>query len=369
MTFRCKLFALMVLPGLAAAADREMLKLVMPDANFMMELNVSKIMASPVGAAMEDAFQQGIAAQLKGGLADKPEVREQIALLKQIDWGRQVADILIAARTGQPPSALVIVRSSLRPEQLESLGKFTGKRADLEGVPVLASDNPANGVVAFLDNSIVLLGQPADVKAAIERRSKETALPEALAARVTPYGDYDFWLAGKGPFRIPQMDARMGSAAGANAAKAQAMAGQVSQFLAKLTGFNAGVRFSPDLDVAADIDVRTEKDAAAIAQTLQLFSGTMQVQARRAASGFEGFQYQQNGRRIHLTFHLPEAQLRAGLQQIRAAQAQAARSKPAVSAGQVPAAAPSSGLPPPPAGTIRAQSSAMGTVLIPTGQK
>jgi hypothetical protein len=38
-------------------------------------------------------------------------------------------------------------------------------------------------------------------------------------------------------------------------------------------------------------------------------------------------------------------------------------------ARQAPLAAPSSGLPPPPAGTIRVQSSEMGTVLIPTAKE
>jgi hypothetical protein len=46
---------------------------------------------------------------------------------------------------------------------------------------------------------------------------------------------------------------------------------------------------------------------------------------------------------------VPEDQIRAGLQRVRAV--------------------PPGGLPPPPAGTIRVQSSDMGTVLIPTAKE
>ena len=65
--------------------------------------------------------------------------------------------------------------------------------------------------------------------------------------------------------------------------------------------------------------------------------------------------------------HVPEEQVRAGLQQMR--QMQQMRppqaGQRAAAAIQAPVAPPSSGLPPPPAGTIRVQSSDMGTVLIP----
>jgi hypothetical protein len=88
--------------------------------------------------------------------------------------------------------------------------------------------------------------------------------------------------------------------------------------------------------------------------------------------GLEGLQYQMNGRHILLSLHVPEAQMRAGIEQIRAAQAHQTaaavhQTKAAVREAQ-PVPAPSSGLPPPPAGTIRVQSSDMGTVLIQVGK-
>ena len=364
MTLWCKLLALAAgLPGLAAAADPEMMNLVMPDASVVMEVNIAKIMASPIGSAMGEAVHQGIAKQLKVELTKaKPQFQEQIAGLSNIDWSREVRDIVIAGGPGKPAQMLTIVRTSLDPARIQALAEFTGDATEYEGVRILASSKPGNGVIAFLDNSIVVIGQMTDVKPAIRRRSQHTALPAALAAQVAQYSRYDIWLAATGTLAGPLAGPATGSTAGAKAA----------QYLAKLAGFNGGLRFSPDFELSADIEARTEKDAAEMAEGLHWLTGMAQSQAKNAGKGgLEGLKLQVNGKHILVSLHVPEEQIRAGLQQMRAAKAiqavAAARPAPLAppSTGLPP---PSSGLPPPPPGTIRVQSSDMGTVLIPVGK-
>jgi hypothetical protein len=121
MTLWCKLLALAAgLPGLAAAADPEMMNLVMPDASVVMEVNIAKIMASPIGSAMGEAVHQGIAKQLKVELTKaKPQFQEQIAGLSNIDWSREVRDIVIAGGPGKPAPTLIIVRTSLDPARIQ----------------------------------------------------------------------------------------------------------------------------------------------------------------------------------------------------------------------------------------------------------
>src|ERR1017187_128527 len=353
MTLWCKLLALAAgLPGLAAAADPEMMNLVMPDASVVMEVNIAKIMASPIGSAMGEAVHQGIAKQLKVELTKaKPQFQEQIAGLSNIDWSREVRDIVIASGPGKPAPMLTIVRTSLDPARIQALTEFTGDTTEYEGVRILASSKPGNGVIAFLDNSIVVIGQMTEVKSAIRRRSQHTALPAALAAQMAKYSRDDIWLAATGTLAGPLAGPATGSTAGAKAA----------QYLAKLAGFNGGLRFSPDFELSADIEARTEKDAAEMAEGLHWLTTTVQTQAKSAGqggSGLEALKCQVNGKRIRLSLHVPEEQIRAGLQQMRAAKA----GQTAAAARQAPPASPSSGLPPPPAGTIRVQSSDMGTV-------
>src|ERR1039457_1754658 len=141
MTLWCKLLALAAgLPGLAAAADPEMMNLVMPDASVVMEVNIAKIMASPIGSAMGEAGHQGIAKQLKAEVTKaKPQFQEQIAGLSNIDWSREVRDIVIASGPGKPAPMLTIVRTSLDPARIQALAEFIGDATEYEGVRILAS--------------------------------------------------------------------------------------------------------------------------------------------------------------------------------------------------------------------------------------
>ena len=353
-----------MLSGLATAADPEMMNLVMPDATMVMEVNLAKIVASPIGLAIGETMHQGFSKQLNVELTKaKPQFQEQIDALANIDWSREVQDIVIAGALKNQSPTLLIVRSRLDLGRILALQAFTGDRTDYEGVPMLVSSKPGNGAIAFLDNSIVVIGQPSDVKAAIHRRSQHTALPPALAAQVAKYGKDDMWVATTGIPAPPLAGAAAQSPAGAKAA----------QYLQKLAGFNAGLRLSPDFEFSADIEARTEKDAAEMAEGLHWLTTAVQTKAKRTGqggTGLESLKYRLNGRRILVSLQVPEERIRAGLQQMRAAQASQAA---APVARQAPVAAtmapPSSGLPPPPAGTIRVQSSDMGTVLIPVGKQ
>ena len=347
MNFRTNLLALMALPAMAAGADRDMMNLIMPEAATVMEINIAKIMASPAGAAMREAVHQGMATQLKAALAkSKSPFEGQLEVLGDIDWSQEVRDIVVARGPGKHPATLILVRSSIGPARVRAWKALSGDAAEYEGVPMLTSSKPEGGAIAFLPGPIVALGQLDDVKAAIHRRGQPTALPAGLAARVNQYNQDDLWLASTetmtGPLPVPGGGK---SPAGAKAA----------EFLEKVAGLNGGLRFSPDFDLSADLEARTEKGAAELSQGLGMLAGMMRSQAKTAGGrGLEGLKFNLSGKHILLSLHVPEEQMRAGLQQMRTARA----------APVAVSLSPSSGLPLPPAGTIRVQSSE-GTFLIP----
>jgi hypothetical protein len=207
----------------------------------------------------------------------------------------------------------------------------------------------------------VAIGQMHEVKAAIHRRGQPAALPAALAAQVRKYSGDAIWVASTevmtGPLALPA------------AAKSPAAAPIVS-FIEKVSGFNGGLRFSPDFDLSADLEARTEKGAGELAEGMRWLTDMAQSHSGtpgQPGRGLEGFKFRLNGKHILLSLHVPEAQVLAGVQQMRAAQGAqtAAAARQAPTAVQPPP--PSSGLPPVPAGTIRVQSSDMGTVLLPAG--
>jgi hypothetical protein len=247
------------LPGLAAASDPEMINLVMPDANMVVEFNIARILASPIGSALREGMQQGFTQSLNAEMTKaKPEFQEQIAALTSIAWSRDVQDVVIAGETGKTSSALLIIRTSLDPDRIQALKAFTGHVTEYGGVSILTSDKPGNGAIAFLENSIVVIGQMNAVKSAIDRRGQRTVLPAALAAQIARYSGYDIWAAETGTFP-PVAGPATKSAAGA----------KMMEYFAKVAGLHGGLRLSPDFDLSADIDARTEKDAAEMADGLR----------------------------------------------------------------------------------------------------
>ena len=188
------------LPGVAAAADPAMLELIMPDARVVMEINLDRIASSPIGQAMS--------AQMKAELASlRPTWQDPQAGLGGLDWSHYAQEVVFAggapAGPGKPSPSLVIVRGLLDPAWMESLNAFRGAKSNYLGVPILSSGN-GTSVVAFLDGSIAVIGQPADVKAAIRRRGQNTPPSPVLAEGLARFeGQYDAWMISAGSLAAP----------------------------------------------------------------------------------------------------------------------------------------------------------------------
>ena len=350
MTAWHKLFATaFCLPVLAGAADPEMMNLVMPDARIVIGMNVSRVMASPVG--------QTLRTQMKAQLTKAgPQSNQQLAGLGSVDIAQYVQEVLIAgAGAGKKPPFLMVVRGSLDPLRQQFQKEFHSDITEFDGVPLFLGAAQGNGAIALLNGSLALLGQPAEVKAAIRRRSHGTHLPSALVEKTKQLGrQYDVWMIATGP--IPT---------GPNVSAG----GLKSDFLNRMESFQGGVRLSPDLHLSIEVVAGTEKDATAMAEGVHWLYNLIQAQDKksgRTSMTAENFKFQVNGRQLLLSIRASEAEIRTALQNQIAARTTAQPTAPAVVAQRTI----SSGLPPPPAGMIRVQSSPsdMGTVLIPTGK-
>lgn len=331
------------LPGLALAADAGLMELVMPDARLVMEIDVAKMAASPIGKMMKAEAQKS-----------QPQWQQRMVEVAGFDPTEFVSDMLIAGGGGgKEPRMLILMRGTLDPAQVGALKNFSGKPTEYQGVPILSSTAKGGGAIAFLDGGkIAVVGEIEDVKAAIARRGHGTSLPAVLAAKVKEYnGRYEAWAVSIGPLVPPSKVAK--------AAGAPAEAGK--EFLEKLEGFQGGLRLTPDFDASLEVVARTEPDAAEMAHAVRWLLGAVQAQHKDAA-GLENLKFAVNGRRITMSLHVPEEKVRLALQHTNVRTA----AKPL---GATVAAVPT-GVAPPPAGTIRIQSSPsdMGTVLLPTGK-
>ncbi len=331
-----------ILPGLAAAADPAMLELIMPDARVVVEIDMDRIVSSPMGQAMSP--------QMKAQLVNlRPAWQDPLSGLNGLDWNHYAQEVVFAGGTpawpGAQPPSLVIVRGLLDPAWIESLNAFSGVKSNYLGVPMLSTGKDST-VVAFLDGSIAVIGLPADVKAAIRRRGQNTVPSPVLAEGLARYeGQYDVWMV----------------SAGSPAAPAKSPAGASLKWIERLDSFTGGVRLSPDFELSAEMTMRNDKDVADMVAGLRWFADVVQTQEKTSLS-LEDLNFKVDGKRISLALQVPEQQVRTALQQRQVGQTARTRRSAAARPPDI-----GSGLPEPPSGTIRVQSSPadMGTVLVP----
>jgi hypothetical protein len=321
-------------PALACAAHPPLLDLVMPGA--------SRIAASPIGSAMALAMHKGLWTQA--------QAQSMKADLAGIEWTQDVQQVVVAGAGTGKDSAVLVLLGGLRPAaRMQLHTSFSAKAVEFEGVPVMSTGGTGDSAIALLDDSTAALGRAADVRAAIHRRHQGARLPAALAARIGECsGQYDAWICSIGA--LPVM---------AKVPGADSQAVQMMEWARRVESFAAGLRVSRDLELTAEVGLRTEKDAASAAQALNWFAGMMaSPKAGNNKSGLEDVKFQVSGKRISLSARVPEKELLLAMEQQTRSHAAVPRlAKPA---------APS----PPPPGMIRVQSSPkdMGTVLLPTGE-
>lgn len=329
------------LPALAAAADPAMIELVMPDARVVMEINLDRMAASPLGQTMS--------AEMKGEFQSlRPDWQQPLMTFGGLDWSHYAQEVLFASagNTGKDAPALIIVRGLLDPAWVESLNAFRGTKTAYMGVPMLV--NGGGGVVAFLEGSIAVIGKDSDVKAALRRRGQNLPMSPVLAQGLASYeGQFDAWMVSSGGV-TPSAKSPMGPSL---------------KWLEHVDAFTGGVRMSPDFDLNFNMVMHTEKDVADMIAGLKWFAGVVNTQQKGALDA-DSIQYSAESNHLSVALQVPEQQLRAALQQRN--MGASVRRPPAPRPPDV-----NNGLPEPPSGTIRVQSSAgdMGTVIVPVGRQ
>ena len=288
------LISSLVLSAAAWAADPSLLELVMPDARVMIGVNVEKILASPFG--------QQISSQLQTG---SPELRQ---LVEQTGFNpsRDLKELLVATSgEGQKPPALFLVRGSFDAEKLGSLlAGPRGSRENFEGVEIVTNPSQKGSSVALPDNTLLIGGDLAEVRAAIHRRTHHTVLGAHMAAQVaTLSARYDMW--GVSNVSLTEL--------AANARKSNMQ--QVADILQSIQRISGGMRFSPDMELAADVLTRSEKDAASVRDTLS-FVSSFAARSQQNPSGLkpDAFKLSLDGRTVRIALTVPEEDLKKAYQ-------------------------------------------------------
>lgn len=316
MNARRYLFVIVsLLPGAARAADPAMLALVMPDARALADVDIAKVIASPLAQAVKAEVDKS-----------NPQWQQQLIEATGKLLGESLQEVLVANAGGSGTNArvLLIVRGGADLRELASRSTPNARMTEYQGVPLLVNQNSA---MAFLDGSIVVLGKLAEVQAAVRRRGRASGVPAGLAPAVErSNGRYDAWIVASGPLAplIPGGNTEL-------------------QPLQHVTALQVGIRVSPDFELSTDIATATAKAAADLEALVRKAFDQARLQGP-VPLGLENLITTVDGTHIRFTLRVPEEQVRLALQK----RPKAPQSEP-------------------PPGSIRITSSPkdMGTVILP----
>jgi hypothetical protein len=289
-----------VLP--AYTADSQLLSLVMPDAKVLAGVNVDSAKASPFGMYVLTQMQSN-----NTGL-------QQLIALTGFDPTRDVHELLAATDAtpgSKTPTGLVLARGNFDAATITTVATAKGAVTEVYGGATIIEDPQKTAGLAFLSSTLVIAGDMANVKAAIDRPGTGQSLPSAVLTQVGQWsGAEDAWIVTTVPLGS-LLPSGTGAGAGSGSAGVNPMAGVMQQVL-QMAG---GVKFGNSVVGTAAIQSDNAADATQLANTLQFVVNLMQMQSQSKSQGSsqlaslaQGFSVNAQGATVNVTVTLPEAQ-------------------------------------------------------------
>jgi hypothetical protein len=204
--------------------------------------------------------------------------------LAGFDLLRDVDEIMLCNNAqGKTPPSLIVVAGRFDVLHLAEGAQMYHK------VPIWGGVKEQDSLVAFLDDHTVLLGDPALVRSAIDRREDGARIDPAFNDRITSLRQrYDIWGLGDRPegFVTPDPD---------------------TKGLEAMDRFQFGMQLATGLEISAEVHARSSKDLEKLKDTLHLVSALLKGQTP-SANGAK-FDLQVEDSTIKLAISVPEAEL------------------------------------------------------------
>jgi hypothetical protein len=343
--------ALLAVASVAPAADPALLDLIMPDTRVVFGMDFSRLQSSPIAEGLRRGLQAGMQA---GGGVQFQKLLGGIGF----DPFRDIHEILVATTgTGKNPPALFILQAA--PNVHALLQSASGPATAWHGARILSGKNP----VALLDD-LILAGDLTQIKAAILRRGRGSAINAELARRISTMSSrYDLWLVSLAPL------ASLTSSV--SPAKSQGFANLDA--LKSIDQFILGLGMSSDFILDAELVAHDQKSAGTLADSLRLLQALAQQSAKNdpsAAAALKNIEFAVDDKVVRLSIRVPAEEVQKQIQQALDSRRMAGAAFAAQSGVQGPtvrrAATPDQGSRVPPNADVMIQSSPkdMGTVVI-----
>ena len=284
---------LAVFSGALPAADSRLLNLVMPDATVLAGVNVDQAKATPFGQYVLTTLLQ----------AQDPKL-QQLATLTGFDPRRDVSELLLASTSAAGnKTGLALAHGVFDPAKIAAAAQSAGAGVETYGGLSIIEDPQHQNGFAFLDSTLVVAGDVANVKAAIDRRNGGPTIPTTLADQVQQLNSTeDAWAISTVPPSTLRPAAAVPPAAGVN----------VQNALQKIESASAGVKFGSVVVVTGQAQAATPQDATSVGDVLKLFVSMAQLQASQhpeAAALAQSLVVSAQGSTVKITLSLPEDQI------------------------------------------------------------
>jgi TonB family protein len=309
---RLRVFAAVIaLTGSLFAADPGLVSLAMPDSQVMAGVNFEQVMLSPFGQYLTTQ-----AGQLTNN-AGLPKLIETAGF----DPRRDLREILISAKlVPNANEALVLARGTFDVPKILEAARASGATVDTyQGAPFVEMSK--QGAMAFPDSTLVVSGDPASVRAAIDRIAAPTAIGSALAVQVNQLSTTeDAWFVETIP--LSQLQPKAPGAPGANSGP--------TLIYGKVQQASGGVKFGANAVVNLQAVLPTEQDASAMAALLKGLPALLQMggakgEANQIVALLQSLNATVDGTVVKVSLSIPEQQIEQMMQMQNSHTSQAQR--------------------------------------------
>jgi hypothetical protein len=279
-----------VLP--ARAADPQLVALLMPDAIVVAGVNVDQAKATPFGQYVLNQIAAGQNSELS-----------DLTSRTGFDPTRDVHELLVGSNSTANHNGLCVARGSFDPAKITAAATSNGGTTETyNGTTIIEDTNQTHGV-AFLSSSIVVAGDLADVKAAIDRQKNPAPIPSSLAVQINQWStSQDAWGITNAPLSSLHPAPGAPSLPGLNGGQGTFQAVQSAA---------GGVKFGNSVVVTGLAKADTQQNAQTLADTVKLLASLAQMQASNdpnLASLVQSLQVSASGTSVNLSLSLPEDQ-------------------------------------------------------------
>lgn len=275
-------------------ADPALVRLLPADSAFLAGIHANQIRNSRFGQFLLD--------QMKQEEANFSKLEQATGF----DPRRDLTELLVASDDARGKgNALVVARGRFDAAQIKTFAESEGARTQLyNGVTVFTGgDAHGDGWVAVLDGTTAVAGKDTAVRTAIDRYKGAAAggVDAKTSARITELsGRYDAWVVTSSLNRLTE-DFRNPQVGGA-------MNGNLMQSMQSVVG---GVRFGQNVEVMAEAQMRSEKDATAMVDVVRFLAGMIQLnsQDNRAAEMsalLDKMDLKASGTQFRMSLQIPE---------------------------------------------------------------